>query len=214
MRNNKFTALLLVTLLSLGLMFSGCSKKVTAQESAQVLWDINVKYDTSNVSKLNAKEEEVQASLEKNKNQEKINLKNTYKAAGITVTDEQIDQIYTAVVEAVGKTTVKVEELSNDGQAAEIKYITTYIDEAALDKKASDEAFSNVQALNINSQKEAMEKLSEVYIDNLLNELKNVTISGETKEKVYKFVKKDNIWLPEDQEKFAEDITKLVTNQI
>lgn len=214
MRNKKFTALLLASLLSLSLVFLGCGKKVTAQECAQVLWDINVKFDTSNVSKLNAKEEDVQALLEKSKKEEKVNLKNTYTAAGLTVTDEQIDQIYTGVVNAVGKTNVKVEEVSNDGQTADIKYITTYVDEGKLDKKASEEAFAMVQALNLTSQKEALEKLSEVYMANLLNELKNVSISGETKEKVYKFVKKDKIWLPEDQEKFAEDITKLVTNQI
>ncbi len=59
-----------------------------------------------------------------------------------------------------------------------------------------------------------MDKLSELYIQNLMTQLKNPAIITNTKDKTYKFVKKDNVWILENATTFGENLGQLVTNQI
>src|SRR5471030_1779748 len=198
MKNEKFTALLLVSMLLLSFVVTGCGKDVTAQECSQVLWDINVKRDISSASKLNLKEEDAKASVDKDMIQAKEALKESFTDAQINFTDAQLEDVCNGLLEAYGKITVKIEEVSNDGKKAQIKYTTTYFDLSALDEKAANDALSSVQSSVLTDETQLTNKFSELYIQNLISELKNATISTDTKDKTYTFVKQGKVWIPED----------------
>ena len=213
MKNKKFTALLLITMLLLSCVVTGCGKEFTAKESAQIYWELG-SGDTSNISKINMKEEDAKADIEKNKEEGIKTLKDAYAAKGLTATDEQIAKFYDVASELVKKATVTIEEVSNDGKTAQIKYKTTYIDAAKLGTKASNDAAESVKALGLTNQKEAMDKYSELLLENLVNEYKNATFSEDTKEKTYTFTKKDKIWVPEgDEKEFVKNLGGLVAGQ-
>lgn len=214
MKNKKFAILLLVTILLLSLIGTGCGKKVTAQECAQVLWDMDIKHDTSNISKLKLKEQDGKDAIDKDMKNAKDKLRQGFTVNQIKFTDAQLDDVCNALSDAYGKANVKIEEVSNDDKTAQIKYTTTYIDIGQLAKKASDDALTSVKSSGITDKSQAVDKFSELYIQNLITQLKNPAISTDTKDKTYKFVKKDNVWLPEDATTFGESLGQLVTNQI
>ena len=64
MKNKKFTALLLVSILVLSCVVTGCGKQITPKECAQIWWEIAFN-DMSNVSKVNITEEQSKTILEK-----------------------------------------------------------------------------------------------------------------------------------------------------
>ena len=213
MKNKKFTALLLITMLLLSCVVTGCGKEFTAKESAQIYWDLG-SGDISNISKINMKEEDAKADIEKNKAEGIKTLKTQYAAQGLTATDEQMTKILDAANELVKKATVTIEEVSNDGKTAQIKYKTTYVDMIKLGTKAGNDALESVKALGITDQKQAMDKYSELFLENLANELKNATFSEDTKEKTYTFTKKDKVWVPEgDLKEFIQNLGQLVAGQ-
>ena len=213
MKNKKFTALLLITMLLLSCVVTGCGKEFTAKESAQIYWELG-SGDMSNISKINMKEEDAKADIEKNKAEGIKDFKAQYAAQGLTATDEQISKLLDASAELLKKATVTIEEVSNDGKSAQIKYKTTYVDMIKLATKAKNDALESVKALGLTDQKQAMDKYSELYLENLVNELKNATFSEDTKEKTYTFTKKDKIWVPDgDQKEFVKNLGELVSGQ-
>lgn len=214
MKNKKFTSLILVAMLALSLLVTGCGKKITSQESAQVLWDMNVKHDTSNVSKIGMKDEDAKKAIDNDMSKAKESLKTTFTQSQLKYTDAQLDDVCNALLTAYGKMTVKIDEVSNDGKKAQVKFNTTYIDLNAIDEKAANDALQKVQSSGITNQSEFMDKASEEYINNLVNALNNVTPSSDTKEKTYAFVKEGNTWLPEDKTNFGTSLGQLITNQI
>lgn len=213
MKNKKFTSLLLATMLLLSFVVTGCGKDITPKECAQVYWDMGVKYDVSNVSKINLKQDEQKAELEKTKKKEKDTLKAAYKAQGLTVTDEQITGMYDSLIELFNKATVTIEEVSNDGKKAEIKYKTTYFDMIQIATKASNEAAESVTTLGLTSEKEFNDEYSKLFMENLINGIKNATYSKETKEQTFTFTKQDKIWVPENQSTLGEKLGALISGQ-
>lgn len=216
MKNKKIITLILILIIILlfSLIVSSCGKKATAQECAQIIWDMNIKHDISNVSKIGLKEEEAKATLNNDIKKAKEELRETFIDADMTFTDRQLEDVCNALLESYSKITVKVEEVSNDGKKAEIKYITTYFDLTTLDEKSSIDAVKSIEALGITKEREVLNKFSELYIQNLIYEFKNVTISTDTKEKNYTFLKEGAVWIPEDKTNFGTSIGEFITNQI
>lgn len=214
MRNEKFISLILASILLLSLIVTGCSNKVTAQECAQVFWDMNVKRDISNISKINLNEEDGKNALTNDMKAAKEELKEIFIDAEMNFTDKQVEDVCNALLESYGKITVKVDEVSNDGKKAEIKYTATYFDLATLDERASTDAVSLIEVLGIKDETEVINKYSEFYIENLIHELKNSTVSTGTKEKTYTFLKAGLVWVPEDKANFGTSIGQFITNQV
>ena len=214
MKNIKLIASLLVSIFLFSFLVTGCSKKVTAKECAQIFWEMNTTHDMSNISKINLKEKDGQAAINKDINEAKASLKETFTEAQMKFTDAQLEDVCNALIEAYSKLTVKIEEVSNDGNKAEIKFITTYFDMNALDEKASNDALDVIISLGLTDQTEIINRFSELYIKNLITEFKNVSISTNTTEKTYTFVNNGEFWAPEDKTNFGTSIGQFITNQI
>ncbi|WP_297427230.1 hypothetical protein [Clostridium sp.] len=213
MKNKKFTTLLLAAMLILSCVVTGCGKSITPKECAQVWWEMAYN-DISNASKLNIKDEEAKAILEKSTQQNISKLKTEYAAQGLTITDDQATEIYNAVNDLGKKANVTIEEVSNDGKTAQVKYKSNYVDMVAIGKKASNDAAESVKTLGITDKKELMNKYSEVLLKNLVNELKNATFSTDTKELTYTFTNQNKVWVPENQEDLSTKLGMLISGQV
>lgn len=110
MKNRKSIILALVTVLLFSFAVMGCGSKATPKESAQILWDVKLKSDISNIKKLGGKEEDGQKLLDSSKQGEKQLLKTNLAKTGLKVTDDQLENVYNALMEACAKNTVTIEE--------------------------------------------------------------------------------------------------------
>lgn len=209
MKNKKFTSLLLATMLLLSCIVTGCGKSITPKESAQICWEVGTG-DISNASKINMTEEEAKNLLKRSKENTGKKFKDIVNASGLTITNEQINELCDSTSELTKKATVTIEEVSNDGKTAQVKYKTTYIDAKKLGEKAGNDALEYIKTLGLTSEKEAMDKYSEVAINNLINEYKNATYNGDTKEKIFTFEKEREFWLPKERDTFFESLGGLV----
>lgn len=214
MKNKKSFILALVAVLIFSFTAIGCGDKVTPKESAQILWDVKLKGDISGIQKLGGKEEDGQKLLDSSKEAEKQLLKTNITKAGLKVTDEQLENVYNALIEGCNKNTVTVEETSKSGDTAEVKLTCTYIDETAIDEKAANDAIEAVKDLEVTTQSELLNKATELYINNLIEGLKNAQPSTETVDKTFSFKKdKSGYWMPESPKDYIIGISKMATNQ-
>lgn len=212
MKNKKFTSLVLVMVLLLSCVVTGCGKSITPKECAQVYLEMAM-YDTSNATKLNMKVDEAKAKNDKMIESDKKKLKDAYTAQKLTVTDAQIDAFFNATTEVLKKASVTIDEVSNDGKKAEIKYKTTYIDMTKIATKAANDALATAQASGITNQKELMAKYSELFMGNLVDGIKNATFSTDTKEKTYTFTKTDKVWIADKQDTLGLELGALISGQ-
>jgi len=212
MKNKKFTALVLITMLLLSCVVTGCGKSITPKECAQVYWEIAM-YDSSNATKLNMKADEAKAECDKMIKSDKKKIKDSYTAQKLTVTDEQIDALFNAIVEASKKANITIDEVSNDGKKAEVKYKTTYIDMNQIVTKAQKDAQASAQASGITNQKELMAKYSELFMANYVDGIKNATFSKDTKEKTFTFTKTDKVWIADKKDTMGQELGGLFLGQ-
>lgn len=213
MKNKKFTSMLLVAMLLLSCVVTGCGKSITPKECAQVWWELSFD-DTTNVSKLKMKEAEVKSQIEESNKKEISKLKRSFSAEGMTITDEQVKAFYNAMIEVSKKATVTIDEVSNDGKIAEVKYKSNYIDMNQIATKAIEDAIASVQELGLTSEKEIQNKYAELFMKNLTDGIKNAKFSDDTKEVTYKLTKKDGIWTPDNQEDLADKLNDLFLGEI
>lgn len=214
MKKKKSIILMLVTVLLFSFAVIGCGDKITPKESAQILWDVKLKGDVSGIEKLGGKDGDGQKLLDASKKSEMQLLKTNLTSSGLKATDEQLELVYNALMEACAKNTVTIEETSKSGDSAEVKIKCTYIDETAMDQKAADDAVKAAQGLGITNQSELLKKVTELYIENLVNEFKNAEVSSDTVEKTFTFKKdKSGYWMPDSPSDFIVNISKMATNQ-
>ena len=214
MKNKKSIILTLITILLFSFVVIGCGEKVSPKESAQILWDVKINGDVSGIEKLGGKDDDGQKLLDASKKAEMQLLKTNMTASGLKVSDEQLESIYSAILEACNKNSVTIEEVSKSGDSAEVKIKCTYIDEVAIDEKAADDAVNAVQNLGITNESELLKKGTELYIDNLINGLKNAEVSSDTVEKTFAFKKDGNgYWMPDSPSDYITNIAKMATNQ-
>lgn len=212
MKKGRKSLLLSLVLIVISIMVIGCSSKpkVAADETAKILFDFYIKGDQESLEKIKLSKEQIEEIAKIQKDETMKTIKNNFAVAGLKVSDAQVNEIYTARASALKKLSAETEIVSENDESADVKLKTTYINEIALDEKAATNAIQEVEKLNITNQEEILNKLTEVYIKNLINEYKNVQPSSDLKEQTFKFEIKEKTWLPQDIETFSLGIVKLV----
>ncbi|MBU5483442.1 DUF5105 domain-containing protein [Clostridium sp. MSJ-11] len=212
MKKGRKSLLLSLVLIVISIMVIGCSSKpkVAADETAKILFDFYIKGDQEALAKIKLPKEQIEEISKIQKDETMKTIKNNFAVAGLKVSDAQVNEIYTARASALKKLSAETEIVSENDESADVKLKTTYINEIALDEKAATNAIQEVEKLNITNQEEILNKLTEVYIKNLINEYKNVQPSSDLKEQTFKFEIKEKTWLPQDIETFSMGIVKLV----
>lgn len=181
---------------------------ISPAESAKILTQFYIYGDKSGVKKLGMSDDEIQSALEKGKEVTKEVLRSNVKSLGYSVTDNQLEEYYDALMEASKKLTVKTKFVSQKGNIAivsikvnsipfnEISYKSLSKVENQL-SKIGEKAYNNVEC--------------KLYIDGLIDELKNVEPSQEFSKEEVAFVRNGNGWFPVNNDVFASTIDNLIT---
>lgn len=201
-----------MSLLMIPLMLMGCKPKVAPEETAKTLFEFAIKGDQSGLAKIGVSQSEVDKATQKEKEGFVKGMKTSFTSAGLEITDAQVQEIYKGVIEAFKKVTVTTETVSQTDKTADVKLKSTYYDLEALSMKAANTSVEQFKNAGITDEKELKTKLTDSFIKNLILELKNAK-AVQTKEKTFKFVVKEKIWLPENEDQYFSDIAGLVSGQ-
>lgn len=212
MKLGKKIISILTMLLCIGVLLTatGCGEKTTPKESAQFFFDLMIKQDTTNIDKFGMTEESVKDLLKTEKDTTKTQTRGNFTKAGLTISDEKLDAIVDAQYNALKLLTATVDVTSESGDKATLVIKNTYIDFTALDEKAANDAVETVKALGLTDQKEALDKLTAQYIENLLAALKSATPSTDMNEATYEFKEDSGEWVPSmDSAEFGKQLATL-----
>lgn len=212
MKLSKKIISILTMLLCIGVLLTatGCGAKTTPAESAQYFFELTIKQDTTNVDKFGMTEDEAKTLLKTETDATKTQTKSNFTKSGLTISDEKLDAIVAAQYKALKSLTVTTEATSESGKQATVVIKNTYIDFTAIDEKAATDAVESVKALGLTDQKEAMDKLTAQYIENLLAALNSATPSTDMNEATYEFKEESGEWIPSmDSTEFGKQLATL-----
>lgn len=214
MKNLKKKVILLMTMLLIPALLVACGAKVVPpEESAKILFDYGIKSDESNLSKLGAKQSEIDTVNKSRKDKSIQQFRLELTSQKLSASDEQLEKIYNAVVEAYKKLNATTEVVSKTDSTAVIKVKSTYFDIVKISEKAGTDAVTPLLNSGL-SENELKSKFTEAFINNLVEGIKNAEVSTETREKTFNFVLKDKVWVPENQGQYLTDLDLLVSGQI
>ncbi|NMM62343.1 DUF5105 domain-containing protein [Clostridium sp. P21] len=212
MKNMKKSAAILMSLLMIPLMLMGCKPKVAPDETSKTLVEFAIKGDQSGLSKIGVSQTEINDAAKAEKDEFIKEIKSAFTTSGLNVTDAQVNEIYKAIIDDFKKVTVTSQIASQSDKTAEVKLKSTYFDLEGIFTKAANNAVAQFENSGITDERELKTKVTDAYIKNIIAELKNAK-PGEAKEKTFKFVIKDKVWLPENESQFFSDVAKLVSGQ-
>lgn len=193
------------------LSLSSCMGTVSLEKSAKLLAQYYVKHDESALRKLGASSETAKEGIETEKAERKKEIQSSFARSGVEASDEQLEKIYKAQMEALKKVTITTDIVSEEEDTAEVKISMNYIDVESIDEKAAEEAFKDIEEGQGNSDKLKKECL-EKYVDNLVKGLEEAKPSTEKNEAIFTFEKGAMSWVPEEMELFTEGIDSLMSN--
>lgn len=193
------------------LSLSSCMGTVSLEKSAKLLAQYYVKHDESALRKLGASSETAKEGIETEKAERKKEIQSSFARSGVEASDEQLEKIYEAQMEAIKKVTITTDIVSEEEDTAEVKISMNYIDVESIDEKAAEEAFKDIEEGQSNSDKLKKECL-EKYVDNLVKGLEEAKPSTEKNEAIFTFEKGAMSWVPEEMELFTEGIDSLMSN--
>ena len=191
------------------LSLSSCMGTVSLEKSAKLLAEYYVKHDESALKKLGASSETAEEGIETEKSERKKEIQASFARSGVEATDEQLEKIYKAQMEAIKKVTITTDTVSKDGDTAEVKISMNYIDVESIDEAAAEEAFKGIEEGEKSSDKLKKECL-EKYVDSLVKGLEEAEPSSEKNEAIFTFEKGAMSWMPEEMELFTEGIDSLM----
>lgn len=193
------------------LSLSSCMGTVSLEKSAKLLAQYYVKHDESALRKLGASSETAKEGIETEKAERKKEIQSSFARSGVEASDEQLEKIYEAQMEALKKVTITTDIVSEEKDTADVKISMNYIDVESIDEKAAEEAFKDIEEGQSNSDKLKKECL-EKYVDNLVKGLEEAKPSTEKNEAIFTFEKGAMSWVPEEMELFTEGIDSLMSN--
>lgn len=214
MRSIKKSIGILVVLLLIPAVLIGCGgPKVKADESAKILFNFFVKSDKSGVSKITSDQSTIDKAEKSEKDEFNKQFKDGLLKQNLIINDDQCNRVYTAYKNALKNITVTSKVASEDSKTSTVSIKTNYIDLPAIAQKSQNDALAKVKAMQLTDVLKLRSEFAKAYIDELEKDLNAAKPGTVTKEKTFKFVLKDNNWLPEDSFDYGKQIGSMVSNQ-
>jgi|GEM_PF-822657 len=197
---------ILVIMLLIPAVLSGCKPKIKADQSAKILADFVIKNDGSEMNKLGDSKSSVYSSTENQKKKFKENFKDGFeKSSGMTLDDGKVDKFYKAYINATKKINITTNKISESDKTAKVNVKVTYIDF----KKIVFDAMGKTLTSTFDNVGNSEEELSNKYFDDVVNGLNNAKPSTKTEQKTFDFVIKDHVWVPKDAHTFFDEISDM-----
>lgn len=210
----KSSILCIVMLLSLSLIFLGCSKKtIPIEQTTKAFYDLVILQDSTEFKKLGASDEEIASIAEMQKKSMNEATKDGFVQAGLPITDEQLDEIYKVQIEALRKLKPTIEVVSSDKEISQVKISTTYVNMVEASTKAGEDTVSEVQSKQISD----MNKVSEIFIKKIIENINALTPSTDVKSNTFELEKvlmkfgnkTEEVWAPKDSTSFGNDLANM-----
>ena len=212
----KFISLVLLVM-TFSITALGCSPKkdISAEQTTQALYNLYVKADGEESKELGIFDEDIDSILESQKDNSISSARLSFVGSGLTITDEDLEEIYNLQVEALRKLTPTISIESETEEEIIINLSTNYVNATESTTKAAEDAIAKATESEITSRSE----VSKLFIDNLLESLSSLEPSSETVEASFEFIKEkttiDNkeieIWIPKDSMSFAKELVSMTT---
>lgn len=192
----------------------GCgSPKIKSDESAKILFNFFIKGDKSGISKITSDQSTIDKAEKSEKDEFNKEFKDGMLKQDLTVNDDECNRVYTAYKNALKNVTMTSKIVSEDSKEATVSVKTNYIDLPTIAQKAQNDALAKVKAMQLTDVIKLREEFAKDYIDELAKDLNVAKPGTETREKSFKFVLKDNNWLPEDSFDYGKQIGTMVSGQ-
>ncbi|MDE6182093.1 MAG: DUF5105 domain-containing protein [Eubacteriales bacterium] len=216
MRKCLKAMLLFITVIA---MLTGCGSKeeVSATDSAKAMFDLLFLGDkTDATSKLGMSDEEATQLMDTYKQSQTTMVKQIFKSSGLEISDEKVEEIYLALVEAFGKLEYTITE--KEGSSAETKTVvfeTTYLDFEQVTNNIVGRLTEEVA--DPTNASEVAETFANIFVE----ELKNATPSTEkaifeSEFSLQKFEidgKAKDVWFASNPTEFGFNLGMVVTGQ-
>ena len=179
---------------------------ISPAESAKIVAQFYISGDKSGVKELGMSDEDIQAALQKGKEESIKVMKNNINALGYSVTYDQLEQYYNAIMKASEKLTIRTKLVSQDKNIAIVSIKANNIPFTEISYKASykvEESLGNLEG--------SEEEESKIYMESFIEELKNVEPSKEFYQEEVAFTRAGNGWFPANNDMFAANIDNLIT---
>lgn len=199
-KNINHRILCISMLLIFTLTFLGCSKKeIPADQTAKAFYDLFILQDNTGLQNLGVADDALTQLAETQKKAMKDATKANFIQADLPITDEQLESIYQSQIEALKKLSSTMEVVSSDKEVSQVKISTPYVDMVGADTKAAEDTVTEV----LNNQISDRAKISELYINKLVENIKALTPSTEVKENTFEFEKVQEVWVPKEPRSFG-----------
>lgn len=213
MKKLKRTAAVLLALLMIPTMLIGCKPKIKSDESAKILSNFIVKNDKTKVSQLISDKSQVNGYSKKVKDNFISKLRQGFLKGGVTITDDQCNQIYDAFMGSIKNVTITTKTVSESDTEATVNVKTNYIDLTQIIQNAATQARSEVMSMNLTSESEAKTKVVQSYIKYIVQDLKEAKPTTQTKDKDFKFKKGGDGWIPSNESDFEEQLGQMICGE-
>lgn len=183
---------------------------ISPAESAKIVAQFYIYGDKSGVKELGMSDEDIKAALQRGKEESIKVMKNNINALGYSVTYDQLEQYYDAIMEASKKLTVRTKLVSQDKNISIVSIKVNNIPFTEISYKASakaEESLGNLQG----NEEDSIESESKIYMESFIEELKNVEPSEDFCQEEVAFTRAGNGWFPANNDMFAATIDNLIT---
>lgn len=210
--------LCLTTIICFSFALVGCkSNTIPADQTAKALYNLYILSNGDECKNIGLSDEDIQLVFDTQKAQSIKATRLNFTRGGLPITDSELEEIYNAQVEALKKLTPTFTIESEDKDKTIVKISTTYVKFTEADQKAADEAVEEAK----NSGKTSKSDISKIYIEKLINNLKSIEPSSDSKENTFEFTKQNvnvdgktkEVWLPENMVDFGKSLSTVVLGQ-
>ena len=214
----KLAMIFLVGILTASVAVGCGNKKPSVEETAKAYYNLAALGDLAGLQELGLSANDANYIANELKSVSKTLTEMNLTQAGFVVNYDQLDQIYNSQIEALKKLTFTTEVISETKNTANIKVITNYADFITADEKATEDAINEINKSQITDKA----KILDIYVNNMINNFKNIEPSTETLEETFNFKlekvdlgggKKKNMWMPTDPNYLGTRIGSMVTGQ-
>lgn len=176
-------------------------ESIAPKESAEIFWNLIINQDSSGIEKLGYSKafgERIIKSMNKN---EFKSLKDEFSKSGVSLSDDKIQGILTALRGAMKKDSATFTEISKTDNSAKVKVSTTSINLNSI----VNEAVNIIKNQRIADKQKAMD----IYATNIIDLLNKAQASSTSNENTFSFTKVADLWVPSNTKSYIESISKM-----
>lgn len=193
------------------LLLTACQKSPSASSVALNYYELIIKQNASGIISLGMPDETAKAitsQIRENLNtqiSEKLGMNGR-----ISIDNSKINQVAEAYLTSLQKLHATATDRKK-GDYYLVTLSTSYIDYAAIDEKATQQALKEVDIRQFSDEVLYLTTLTDAYISHLITGYQNAEPSETYNESTFMFTSQNGLWLPSDYDTFTSELCNLVS---